>query len=97
MKNIAIIGAGISGLFISNLLKRNPNYRITIYEKNASISIDEGYGVQLSVNSIKLLNEIGFNNLQKSEKFNPLKINFYSNNNSNMICNLNISDFNYQA
>ena len=37
--------------FISNLLKRNPNYRITIYEKNASISIDEGYGVQLSVNS----------------------------------------------
>ncbi len=97
MKNIAIIGAGISGLFISNLFKRNPNYRITIYEKNASISIDEGYGVQLSVNSIKLLNEIGFNDLQKSEKFNPLKINFYSNNNSNMICNLNISDFNYQA
>ena len=59
MKKIAIIGAGISGLFITNLFKKNPNYQITIYEKNTSINLDEGYGVQLSVNSIKLLNEIG--------------------------------------
>ena len=36
MKKIAIIGAGISGLFIANLFKRNPNYQITIYEKNNS-------------------------------------------------------------
>ena len=61
MKKIAIIGAGISGLFIANLFKRNPNYQIEIYEKNNSIALEEGYGVQLSVNSIKLLNEIGFN------------------------------------
>jgi len=60
MKKIAIIGAGISGLFIANLLKRNPNYQITLYEKNTSILLEEGYGVQLSVNSVKLLNEIGF-------------------------------------
>ena len=58
MKKIAIIGAGISGLFIANLLKRNPNYQIIIYEKETSIPLEEGYGVQLSVNSIKLLNEI---------------------------------------
>ena len=63
MKKIAIIGAGISGLFIANLLKRNPNYQITLYEKNTSISLEEGYGVQLSVNSVKLLNEIGFEKL----------------------------------
>ena len=50
MKKIAIIGAGISGLFITNLFKKNPNYQITIYEKNTSISLEEGYGVQLSVN-----------------------------------------------
>ena len=30
---LAIIGAGISGLFIANLFKSNPNYQITIYEK----------------------------------------------------------------
>tara|TARA_B100001093_G_scaffold470314_1_gene491715 strand:+ start:87 stop:1232 length:1146 start_codon:yes stop_codon:yes gene_type:complete len=94
MKKVAIIGAGISGLFIANLFKRNPNYQITIYEKNTSIALDEGYGVQLSVNSIKLLNEIGFQKLQNNEKFTPKKINFYSNNDINKICELNISRFN---
>ena len=58
MKKVAIIGAGISGLFIANLFKKNPNYQITIYEKNLSIELDEGYGIQLSVNSVKLLNQI---------------------------------------
>ena len=94
MKRVAIIGAGISGLFIANLFKRSSNYQITIYEKNNSINLDEGYGIQLSVNSIKLLNEIKFNKLQNDEKFTPNKINFYSNNNSNKICELNIEDFN---
>ena len=74
MKSVAIIGAGISGLFIANLFKRNPNYQITIYEKNTSIALEEGYGVQLSVNSIKLLNEIGFEKLQNNEKFTPEKM-----------------------
>ena len=55
MKKIAIIGAGISGLFIANLFKKNPNYQISIYEKNNSVNLEEGYGIQLSVNSIKLL------------------------------------------
>ena len=34
MKKVAIIGAGISGLFIANLFKKDHNYQITIYEKN---------------------------------------------------------------
>ena len=71
MKKIAIIGAGISGLFIANLFKKNPNYQITIYEKNTSVALEEGYGVQLSINSIKILNEIGFKKLENNEKFNP--------------------------
>ena len=62
MKKVAIIGAGISGLFIANLFKKNPNYQITLYEKNTSIALEEGYGVQLSVNSIKLLNKLAINN-----------------------------------
>ena len=94
MKRVAIIGAGISGLFIANLFKRNPNYQITIYEKNTSIILEEGYGVQLSVNSIKLLNEIGFEKLQNNEKFTPEKIDFYSNKSLNKICELDITNFN---
>ena len=94
MKKIAVIGAGISGLFIANLFKRNKKYQVTIFERNSSINLKEGYGIQLSVNSIKLLNKIQFDKLENNEKFNPDKINFYSAKNSRKICELNISDFN---
>ena len=94
MKRIVIIGAGISGLFIANLFKKNSNYQVTIYEKNNLINLDNGYGIQLSVNSIKFLNEIGFEKLKNDKKFTPEKINFYSNKNSDKICELDISDFN---
>ena len=94
MKKVAVIGAGISGLFIANLFKRNEKYQVTIFERNSLIDLKEGYGIQLSVNSIKLLNKIQFNTLENNEKFNPDKINFYSVKNSNKICELNISDFN---
>ena len=77
MKKIAIIGAGISGLFIANLFRENTDYQVTIYEKNNSIELEEGYGIQLSTNSVKLLNKIGFNNLENKDKFNPEKIDFY--------------------
>tara|TARA_B100001063_G_scaffold245371_1_gene280909 strand:- start:1572 stop:2717 length:1146 start_codon:yes stop_codon:yes gene_type:complete len=95
MKKIAIIGAGISGLFIANLFKKNSNYQVSIYEKNRSINTEEGYGIQLSVNSVKLLNKIAFNKAQADKKFFPEKINFYSNDSSKKICDLNISDFNF--
>ena len=94
MKKIAIIGAGISGLFIANLFKENKNYHVTIYEKNASINLDEGYGIQLSTNSIKLLNKIGFNTLEDKDRFHPEKIDFYTIKREKKICDLNISDFN---
>jgi salicylate hydroxylase len=94
MKKVAIIGAGISGLIIANLFKKNPNYQITIYEKNTSVALEQGYGVQLSVNSIRILNEIGFRKFENNEKFTPEKINFYSNENSNKICELDITEFN---
>ena len=94
MKKIAIIGAGISGLFIANLLKENQDYQVTIYEKNTSINLDEGYGIQLSTNSIKILNKIGFNTLENKDKFHPEKIDFYTIKPEKKICNLNISDFN---
>jgi len=94
MKKIAIVGAGISGLYIANLFKENPNYQVTIYEKNNSIKLDNGYGIQLSTNSIQLLNKIGFNTLNEEEKFNPEKIDFYEIKQEKKICDLNIPDFN---
>ena len=94
MKKIAIIGAGISGLFIANLFKKNSDYQVVIYEKNNSINLEEGYGIQLSVNSVRLLNEIEFNKFENARKFNPKKIIFFSSKNFKKICDLNISDFN---
>ncbi|MDC1177791.1 NAD(P)/FAD-dependent oxidoreductase [Candidatus Pelagibacter sp.] len=94
MKKIAIVGAGISGLYVANLFKENPNYQVTIYEKNNSIHLDEGYGIQLPNNSIQLLNKIGFNTLNEEEKFNPEKIDFYEIKQEKKICDLNISEFN---
>tara|TARA_Y100000590_G_scaffold197685_1_gene224542 strand:+ start:255 stop:1373 length:1119 start_codon:yes stop_codon:yes gene_type:complete len=96
MKKIAIIGAGISGLFFANLLKNNSKYDFTIFEKKTSINLKDGYGIQLSVNSIKLLNEIGFENIDKSQIFNPKKINFINSKNNEKICDLDISKFNYK-
>ena len=94
MKSVSIIGAGISGLYLANLFKNNKNYKVTIYEKKDSIEINEGYGIQLSVNSVKLLNQIGFNSLTDKEKFHPKKIDFYDLKNLKKICDLEISKFN---
>jgi len=94
MKKIAIIGGGISGLYIANLLRQNSNYEITVYEKNNSVNLEKGYGIQLSVNSIKLLNKIGFQKINLENKFYPNKVDFYSLKNKKKICDLDISAFN---
>ena len=96
MKKIAIIGAGISGLYFANLLKNSSDYDFTIFEKKTSIATEDGYGIQLSVNSIKLLNEIGFSNVDKNQIYNPKKINFINAKNNKKICDLDISKFNYE-
>ena len=95
MKKIAIIGAGISGLFFASLLKNNSNYEFTIFEKRKIIDIEESYGIQLSANSIKLLNEIGFNNINANEIYNPKKIDFINAKNNKPIRDLDITKFNY--
>jgi salicylate hydroxylase len=92
-KKIAIIGAGIGGLCLANLLQKNSNYEIMLYEKDDALRLDEGYGIQLAVNSVTILNKIGFNDLNKNEKFNPIKLDFYSN--KNKITDLDLSQFNF--
>ena len=92
-KKIAIIGSGIAGLTLANLLKVNSNFEFVIYEKEKSFNLNEGFGVQLSVNSIVVLNKIGFQELNKNEKYHPLKLDFYSSN-YNKICDLDLTVFN---
>jgi salicylate hydroxylase len=94
MKKVVIIGGGISGLYIASLLRQNPNYETIVYEKNNSVNLEKGYGIQLSVNSIKLLNNINFQNVSSKEKFYPNKVDFYSLKSNNKICDLDISAFN---
>lgn len=94
MKKIAIIGGGISGLYIANLFRQNPDYEITVFEQNNSINLEKGYGIQLSVNSVRLLNKIEFQNIPLNEKFHPNKVDFYSLKSKKKISDLDISSFN---
>ena len=91
-KRIAIIGAGIGGLILANLLQNNSNFEFIIYEKNETLNLEEGFGIQLAVNSVSILNQIGFNSLNKTEIFNPTKLDFYSN--KDKICDLDLTKFN---
>ena len=93
-KKIAIIGSGIAGLTLASLLKTHSDFDFTVYEKNESLNIDEGFGIQLSANSISILNKIGFDKLNKNEKFFPFKLDFYSIN-LNKICDLDLTTFNF--
>jgi len=92
-KKIAIIGSGIAGLTLANLLKTNSDFEFVVYEKGEILNLDEGFGIQLSVNGVAILNKIGFDQLNKNEKYHPLKLDFYSVNN-NKICALDLAAFN---
>ena len=94
MKKIAIIGCGISGLYFANLLQKNLDYDYKIFEKKNELNSDDGYGIQLSINSVKLLNEIGFKNIPAHEISFPNKINFFDAKNNKKICDIEISKFN---
>ena len=96
MKKISIIGAGISGLFLANLLEREKFISYKIYEKRDSIDLNDGYGIQLSVNSINLLNKIGFQKVNSKDVYFPKKVNFFAAKNSEKICDIDLSQFNYQ-
>jgi len=94
-KKIAIIGAGIGGLTLANLLQKNSEFEFMIYEKRETLNLEEGFGLQLAVNSVSVLNKIGFSNLNKSEICNPEKLDFYSN--EDKICDLDLTQFNNKA
>jgi len=92
-KKIAIIGSGISGLTLSRLFRKDQNFEVVLYEKENNLNLDEGFGIQLSVNSISILNKIGFDKINKNEKYHPSKLDFYSMN-CNKVCDLDLTSFN---
>ena len=96
MKSIAIVGSGISGLFLANLLEKNTSFSYKIFEKKPSLDLSDGYGIQLSVNSINLLNKIGFQRMNASEVFFPKKVNFFDAKVLEKICDIDLSQFNFE-
>ena len=64
-----------------------------LYEKQESLSLDEGYGIQLSTNSIKILNQIGFDKINNEKIFHPKGVDFYNIQNKK-ICDLDLTQFN---
>ena len=97
MKKVAIIGGGISGLYFANLLENNKKYDYKILEKKSlqqTFLKDTGYGIQLSPNSINLLNKIGFKKITSKETYFPKKVNFYNAKNCKKICEIDLRKFN---
>ena len=92
-KKIAIIGAGIAGLTLANLLKKHTDHEFMVYEREESLSLEEGYGIQLATNSIKILSQINFDKINNEKIFHPKTIDFYNIQNKK-ICDLNLSKFN---
>jgi len=97
MKKIAIIGAGISGLYFASLLEKDKDFEYKIYEKRIKFNLEENYGIQLSVNCIKLLNKIGFRNQSVYNLSYPKKVNFLDAKNNKKICDIDIARFNNES
>ena len=92
-KKLAIIGSGIAGLTLANLIKKESDHEFMLYEKLESLSLDDGYGIQLSTNSIKILNKIGFSKINDKKIFHPKGVDFYNIQNKK-ICDLDLTQFN---
>ncbi len=92
-KKIAIIGSGIAGLTLANLIKKESDHEFMLYEKLESLSLDDGYGIQLSTNSMKILNKIGFSKINDKKIFHPKGVDFYNIQNKK-ICDLDLTQFN---
>ena len=92
-KKIAIIGAGIAGLTLGNLIKKNSDFEFMLYEKEESLSLDDGFGIQLATNSVSILNKIDFQKINSKDIFHPKALDFFTIKNEK-ICDLEISKFN---
>ena len=73
-KNIAIIGAGISGLMLGCIL-REKKIECTLFERSKTIS-EYGAGITISPNGLLLLEQIGILDELNKSSCNPLSVCF---------------------
>ena len=64
--------------------------------KKTSLDLSDGYGIQLSVNSINLLNKIGFQKMNASDIYFPKKVNFFDAKELKKICDIDLAQFNFE-
>ena len=76
MKKIGIIGAGISGLTLACLIKKNTNYDVSIFEKD-NLKIKNINGIQISPNALRILNELNFDSFDQEKLCKITGISFY--------------------
>ncbi len=77
--HIAIIGAGISGLTLGCVLKES-GVSVIIFEKSSRAS-EQGAGISISPNGLRVLRKIGIENDLRSESGNPKEVQFFYNKN----------------
>jgi len=77
--HIAIIGAGISGLTLGCVLKES-GVSVIIFEKSSRAS-EQGAGISISPNGLRVLRKIGIENDLRSESGNPKEVQFFYNQN----------------
>ena len=96
MKKIGIVGAGISGLTLACLLKKNTNYDITIFEKD-NLKFKNVNGIQISPNAFRILSKLNFDSFDKRKLCKILGVSFYDYySNSNIATmNFNLNDHAY--
>ena len=90
---IAIIGAGISGLTLANLIYLGESNKINfkIFEKNSVLNNEET-GIQLLPNATRILNLIGLNKIDSKSFFSPNSINFMDITNGKNISKIDLSN-----
>ena len=77
--HIAIIGAGISGLTLGCVLKES-GVPVIIFEKSSRAS-EQGAGISISPNGLRVLRKIGIENDLRSDSGNPKEVRFFYNQN----------------
>ena len=65
-------------LNLANFLYKDKSYDFMVYEKNESLPLDEGYGIQISTNSIKILKEINFSKINNENMYKPKGVDIYN-------------------
>ena len=96
MKKIGIVGAGISGLTLACLIKKNTNYDISIFEKD-NLKFKNINGIQISPNALRILSELNFDSFDQRKLCKISGVSFYDYYSNSKIAtmNFNLNDQSY--